>query len=67
MATSLGGVNWAKYPGNPVFQGIQDPLARNLDFVIEPSVLKDGSAYYLHYSYMGWAMEGVATGTITEP
>ena len=66
-ATSQDGVNWAKYPGNPIFRSNQDPLSHDLDYVIEPSALKDGSTYYLYYSYGGRAMEGVATGTISEP
>jgi hypothetical protein len=66
-ATSLDGVNWVKYPGNPVFRSNQDMLSHDFDFVIEPSALKDGSTYYRYYSYGGRAMEGVVTGAITEP
>ena len=66
-ATSTDGVDWVKYPGNPIYQSNKDLLARNNEFVIEPSILKDGSTYYLYYSYAGRAMEGVATGTITQP
>ena len=65
-ATSQDGVSWVKYPGNPIFRETQDPIGR-VDYIIAPSLLKDGSTYYLYYSYLGQDMEGVATGAITEP
>jgi hypothetical protein len=61
FATSSDGVNWSKYPGNPVFLSNQDPLTKgnfgggnvggDIDSVTAPSALKDGSTYYLYYSY----------------
>ena len=66
-AISEDGVSWDKYPGNPIFQSNDDPLAYERDSISAPSALKVGSTYYLYYSYWRQAMEGVATGVITEP
>lgn len=77
FASSSDGVNWVKYPGNPVYRSDQDPQAigyfkggnegGDRDSATAPSVLKNGSTYYLYYSYWIQTMESVVTGEISEP
>ncbi len=61
-----GGGNWTKYAGNPVLPLNPDPSSWDHWLTSDPSVIKVGSRYYLHYTgsaiyggYQGWKM-GIA-------
>jgi predicted GH43/DUF377 family glycosyl hydrolase len=68
-ATSQDGVDWTKYPGNPILYPQSDPAAHPLQYdeLNHPSAVKDGSIYYLFYSYLLFKDQGVAFGTIEQP
>ncbi len=61
-----GGGNWTKYAGNPVLPLNPDPSSWDHWLCADPSVMKVGSRYYLHYTgsaiyggYQGWKL-GIA-------
>ena len=66
-ASSQDGVDWSKHQGNPILRPHSDPAAVDDDELNHPSVVKDGSNYYLYYSYLLQDVEGVAIGTIQQP
>jgi len=48
-ATSLDGIDWTKYPNNPIFTPSQDPIATNI--FEKPSVVIIDSLYFMYYDY----------------
>ena len=66
-ATSEDGVSWSKYQGNPILNPQSDQAGVDNDELNHPSVVKDGSNYYLYYSYGFLKDEGVSIGTIDKP
>ncbi len=48
MATSVDGVHWEKYEGNPLI--VPGPGAYDSDFIFAPTVVKDQSGYKMWYT-----------------
>jgi len=49
-ATSVDGIHWTKYSGNPIFTFWEDPLAAYA-FLETPTVAVHNSTYFLFYDY----------------
>ena len=59
LATSPDGLNWTKYPGNPIM-GTAEPSGWSYPAVFHPSVLWDGQKYRMWYE--GYTEDGYKIG-----
>jgi predicted GH43/DUF377 family glycosyl hydrolase len=66
-ATSPDGINWTKYPDNPVFTVADDPYALEHGFnVLEcPAVVYSGTTAFMYYDYGVPNVIGMATAELT--
>jgi hypothetical protein len=64
-ATSLDGIHWEKYSGNPIYTFWEDPLVTNGKIEV-PSVAILDSTYFLYYDY-GNTPASTGIGLATDP
>ncbi len=53
-ATSLDGIHWERYPGNPFYMRKYDPYVSDSEDVITlefPSLVRNDSIYFMYYDY----------------
>ncbi len=65
-ATSHDGIHWTKYQQKPILTLSMDPLGQSTGYMEVPSLVVNGTVYYMYYDY-GQVRGGIgaALGTVT--